>query len=212
MYHCVLHVQSMSLTSAASTVLILCITMFVTKVFNLDCLYITYIMISVIIRVISVAVNIIMSARKLFRNDLNFEFSSGLSSSCSFLFKIFFLFQYWIAKSLKVVGALSKLGLISKLCNDKGRICSWVVQFHETGIPNSSIMSSKYFTVAKFIVKCISRSVLVSEPPQAARDSKRKLLSASILQLHKILQFFRMYGWPGIFIGMLLLCKLIIFL
>ena len=39
MYHCALHVQSMSLMSAASTAFILCIAMFVTKAFNLDCLY-----------------------------------------------------------------------------------------------------------------------------------------------------------------------------
>ena len=58
MYHCILHVQSMSLMSVASTVLILCIAMFVDKAFHLDCPYITYIMTSVIIRVISVAVNI----------------------------------------------------------------------------------------------------------------------------------------------------------
>ena len=94
-------------------------------------------------RVISAAVNISMSARKLFRNYLNFEFSSGLSSSCSSLSRIFFLFLYCIAKSHSVLGALSKLGLISKVSNDKGKICSWVIQFHETGIPNSSIMSSK---------------------------------------------------------------------
>ena len=143
MYHCVLHMQSMSLMSVASTVLIHCIAMFVTKAFNLDCLYMTYIITSVIIRVISAAVNISISARKLFRNDFNFEFSSGLSNSCSFLFRIFFLFWYWTAKSHKVFGALSKLGLISKVSIDKGKICSWVVQFRETGIPNSSIMSSK---------------------------------------------------------------------
>ena len=143
MYHCILHVQSMSLTSAASTVLILCIAMFVTKAFNLDSPYITYIITSVIIRVISMAVNISMSARKLFRNDWNFAFSCGLSNSCSFLSRIFLLFRYCIAKSHKVVGALSKLGLISKVSNDKGKICSWVVQFRETGIPNSSIISSK---------------------------------------------------------------------
>ena len=142
MYHCVLHVQSMSLTSAASTVLIHYIAMFVTKAFNLDCPYITYIITSVIIRVISAAVNINMSARKLFRNDLNFEFSSGFSNSCSFLFRIFFLFQYWTTKSHKVFGALSNLGLISKVSIDKGKICSWVVQFCETGIPHSSIISS----------------------------------------------------------------------
>ena len=42
MYHCFLHVQSMLLMSAAaSTAFILCIAMFVTKAFNLDCLYIT---------------------------------------------------------------------------------------------------------------------------------------------------------------------------
>ena len=72
MYHCVLHVQSMLLMYAASTGLILCIAMFITKAFNLDCPYIIYIIISVIIRVISAAVNISMSARKLFRNDQNF--------------------------------------------------------------------------------------------------------------------------------------------
>ena len=94
MYHCVLHVQSMSLTSAASTAFILCIPMFVTKAFNLDCPYIMYIIISVIIRVISAAVNISTSARKLFRNNLNFEFSSGLSSFDSILSRIFFLFLY----------------------------------------------------------------------------------------------------------------------
>ena len=143
MYHCVLHVQSMLLMSAALTALILCIAMFITKAFNLDCPYIIYIIISVIIRVISVAVNISTLARKLFRNDWNFEFSSGLSSSCSFLSRMFFLFLYWIAKSHSVFGALIKLGLISNVSSDSGKICSWVIQFHEIGIPNSSIMSSK---------------------------------------------------------------------
>ena len=143
MYHCVLHVQSMLLMSAALTALILCIAMFVIKPFNLDCSYIIYIIISVIIRVISAAVNISTSARKLFKNDWNFEFPSGLCSSCSFLSRIFFLFLYWIAKSHSVFRALIKLGLISKVSSDNGKICSWVVQFHEIGIPKSSIMSSK---------------------------------------------------------------------
>ena len=89
MYHCVLHVQSMSLMSAASTAFIHCIAMFA---FNLDCPYTIYIIISVIIRVISMAVNISTSARKLFRNDQNLEFSFGLFSSCSFLLKISFCF------------------------------------------------------------------------------------------------------------------------
>ena len=71
MYHCVLHVQSMSLMSAASTAFICCIAMFVTKAINLDCWYTIYIIISVIIRVISVAVNISTSARKMFRNNQN---------------------------------------------------------------------------------------------------------------------------------------------
>ena len=53
------------------------------------------------------------------------------------------------------------IGTNFKVSNDKGKICSWVVQFHKTGIPNSSIMSLKKITKAKFIVKCISRSVLV---------------------------------------------------
>ena len=68
-YHCVLHVQSMLLMSAASTAFIHCIAMFATKAFNLDCLYTIYIIISVIIRGISMAVNISTLAGKLFRND-----------------------------------------------------------------------------------------------------------------------------------------------
>ena len=143
MYHCVLQVQSMSLMSDASTVLILCIAILVTKACNFDCPYITYIITSVTIRVISVAVNISMSARKLFKNDLNFEFSSGVSVSCSFLFIIFLCLWYWTANSHKVFGALSRLELISKFSNKKDKICSWVVQFCEIGMPNSSIMSSK---------------------------------------------------------------------
>ena len=66
MHHCV---QSISLMSAASNAFILYIAMLVTKAFNLDCTYNMYITISVIIRVINVAVNISTSARKLFRND-----------------------------------------------------------------------------------------------------------------------------------------------
>ena len=143
MYHCVLHVQSISLMSVASTVLIHRIVIFVTKAFNLDCPYMTYIITSIIIRVISAVANKRMSAKKLSKNDLNFEVPSGFSNSFSFLFRICFLFQYWTAKSHKVFGALSRLELISKVSIDKGKICSWVVQFCKAGIPNFSIMSSK---------------------------------------------------------------------
>ena len=47
---------------------------------------------------------------------------------------------------------------------------------------------------ARLTVECISRSVLVTGPSHAANDSKRNLLSASMPQLHKILQFIRTYG------------------
>ena len=57
MYPCVLHVQSISLMSAASTAFIRCIAMFATKAFNLDVPYSIYIIISVIISVISMTVN-----------------------------------------------------------------------------------------------------------------------------------------------------------
>ena len=143
MYHCVLNIQSMLLTLVASTPIIHCITMFVTKAFNFDCPYMTYIITSIIIRVTSAVVNRSMSARKLFRNDLNFEISSGFSNSCSFLSRIFFLFQYFTGKSYKVFGALSKLGVIPEVSIDRGKICSFVVQFLKTSIPNSSIVSSK---------------------------------------------------------------------
>ena len=141
-YHCILQVQSMLLMPAVSTVLILCITMLITKAFNFDCAFITYMITSVIIRVISVAGNISMSTRKLFKNDLNFQFSSGVSISCPFLFILFLCLQYWTANSHKVFGVLSRLELISKFSNRKGKICSWAVQFHEIGMPNSSFMSS----------------------------------------------------------------------
>ena len=72
MYHCVLHVQSMSLMPVASTPLMHCIGMFVTKAFNFDCPYTIYIITSIIIMVTSAAENRHMSARKLLRNDLNF--------------------------------------------------------------------------------------------------------------------------------------------
>ena len=143
MYHCVLHIQSMSFTSAASTPLMHCIAMFVTKAFNFECPYIMYIITNIIIMVTSAAMNRSMSARKLLRNDLNFEVSFVISKSCSFLSKIFLLFWYWTAKSHDVFGALSKLGLISKISIDRGEICSWVVQFLKTGIPSFSIMSLK---------------------------------------------------------------------
>ena len=40
---------------------------------------------------------------------------------------------------------------------------------------------------------------------QAAIDSSRKLSSASIPQLHKIVLLIKTYGWLGILTGMLLL-------
>ena len=144
MYHCVLQVQSILLMSAASTAFILCIAMFITKAFSLDCLYNTYIMISIIISVISAAVNISTSARKLFRNAWNLElFSLGPSEFCSFLSKIFFLFLYLTAKSHSVLEALIKFGLISNVSSDIGRICSCVVQFNEICFPKFSKISSK---------------------------------------------------------------------
>ena len=69
MYHCVLQLQSIPLMSAASTAFILCIAMFVTKAFSLDCPYNTYIMISIINSVISAAVNMSTLVIKLFRKD-----------------------------------------------------------------------------------------------------------------------------------------------
>ena len=143
MYHCVLQVQSISLMPAASTAFILCIAMFITKAFNLDCLYNTYIMINIIINVISTAVNISKSARKLFKNVWNWELFSGLSEFCSFWSKIFLLLLYWTARSHNVFGVLIKFGLISNVHSDIGRICSYVVQFNEICFPKFSSISSK---------------------------------------------------------------------
>ena len=130
--------------SVASTALIFCMAIFVTKAFSLDCLYNTYIMISTIIRVISAAVNMSTSAIKLFRKDWNLEsLTPGLSKFCSSLSKVFFLFLYLIAKSHNVLGALIKFGLISNVSSYIGRICSCVVQFNEIRFPKFSKISSK---------------------------------------------------------------------
>ena len=94
MYHCILQVQSISLMSAASTAFIHCIAMFITKAFNLDCPYNTYIMIRAMISVISAAANISTSARKLFKNVWNLELFLGLSEFHSFWLKMFLLFLY----------------------------------------------------------------------------------------------------------------------
>ena len=101
-------------------------------------------MISLIISIISAAVNISTSARKLFRNAWNLElFSLGPSEFCSFLLRIFFLFLYRTTNSHSVLGALIKFGLISNVSSDIGRICSCVVQFNEICFPKFSKMSLK---------------------------------------------------------------------
>ena len=144
MYHCVLQVQSIPFISAASTAFILCIAIFVTKAFSLDCPYNTYIMINMIISVISAAVNISTSAIKLFRNAWNLEFFSlGLSEFCSFLSRMLFLCLYRTTNSHSVLGALIKFGLISNVSSDIDRICSHVVQFNEICFPKFSKISSK---------------------------------------------------------------------
>ena len=74
----------MSLMSVASTPLIHCIAMFVTKAFNFDGPYIMYIITNIIIMVTSAAVNRSMSARKLLRKELNFKVSLVFSNSCPF--------------------------------------------------------------------------------------------------------------------------------
>ena len=81
------------------------------------------------------AVNRSMSTKKQFRNDLNFEVSSGFSNSCSFLFRICFLFWYWIAKSHKAFGALSRLGLISKFLLTRVKFVPGVSNFMKLVCP-----------------------------------------------------------------------------
>ena len=101
-------------------------------------------MISMIISVISAAVNMSTSAKRLFRNVWNLElFSLGSSEFRSFLSNIFFLFLYRTAKPHSVLGALIKFGLISNVSSDIGRICSCVVQFNEICFPKFSKISSK---------------------------------------------------------------------
>ena len=129
-----------------------------------------------------------MSARKLLRKDLTLELCLLLSSSMhSWRSCICFLCLNWFTNSFNIFGAFHKFALISNGSYDITKICSWVVQFLKIGTPKDLVRLSKKLTKAKFTVKYITKSV--SELPHAASNSKRKFLSASTSQLHKILLF-----------------------
>ena len=105
----------------------------------------------------------------------------------------------------KCLDACKRLGLISNDSSDIGNGCFSCIQFLSIGVSITvSVKSSIWFRNAMFTVKYISSFWLLFSP-HAANDSKRKLSSASISQLHKIFLSSKTYGWLGIFTGMLLL-------
>ena len=55
-----------------------------------------------------------------------------------------------------------------------------------------------------FATKYISKSTSSLSGSHAAMDSNRKLLSASVIQLHSTVLFINTYGWLDISIGILL--------
>ena len=130
--------------SAASIPFVHCKAILATNAFNFDCLHTMYITTIIIIIVINAAVKRSMSIKKLFRKEPNLEFFLASSISfCPFISRIFFLFLCWAIRSFSVLGPRSKFGLNSKVSMEIGQICSWVVQFFKTGMPKSSLASSK---------------------------------------------------------------------
>ena len=105
-----------------------------------------------------------------------------------------------------MLGACNRLELISKDSSEMGKICLSCIQFLSIGVSNISGKSSRWSRNAKFTVKNISGFWMLFSP-HAAKDSSRKLSSASISQLHKIFLSSKTYGWLGIFTGILLLCQ-----
>ena len=86
-YQFVLHIQYLSVMSAASTALVHCSAMFATSAFNFDCLHTMYITTNIIIIVIIAVVKRSTSTRKHLRKEPNLEFIFASSISFSFYFQ-----------------------------------------------------------------------------------------------------------------------------
>ena len=82
-----LHIQYLTVESAASTAFVCCKAIFATKAFNFDCPHTIYITTIVIIIVINATVKRSTSTKKLLRKEPNLEFFFG---SFYFLLSLFF--------------------------------------------------------------------------------------------------------------------------
>ena len=85
-----------------------------------------------------------------------------------------------------------------------GSKCFSCIQFLSIGVSNTLNRYSRWSRNAKGTIKNISSFCLFFSP-HVAKDSKRKLSSASISQLHKIFLSSKTYWQLGIFTGILLL-------
>ena len=122
-YQFVLHIQDLSVISAASIPLAHCKAIFATNAFNFECLHTMYITTNVIIIVTNAAENRSTSTRKLLRTKVG-VFHCSFYLLFPFISIIFSLCLYWFTSSFSVFGALSNIRLISKVSTAIGITCS----------------------------------------------------------------------------------------
>ena len=107
-YQFVLHIQYLSVVSAASIPLAHCKAIFATNAFNFDCLHTVYITTKVIIIVTNAAEKRSMSTKKRLRKEPNLESFLALSISFFPFSSNIFFFLYRFTRPFSVFGALCK--------------------------------------------------------------------------------------------------------
>ena len=125
------------------------------------------------------AMNTNVSVKKLLMKDLNFDVH------LSHLVAVILFSWYWSIKSLSITEACINLELNWKDSKEIGNGCLKLVQFllmeflwFHLILPNSlQIPNLQESTFLDLVFSC---------SPHAASDSNRKLLSASMSQLHKM--------------------------
>ena len=108
-YQFVLHIQYLSVMSAASILFVHCKAIFTTNAFNFDCLHTMYITTNIISIVTNAAVQRSTSTRKLLRKEpiLELIFASSISF-CPCISNIFHLSLYLFTSSFSVLGGVEQ--------------------------------------------------------------------------------------------------------
>ena len=195
-------VMTFSCIVAAPTSFVCCNARLDTSVLSFLCLHSKYIAKFVSSNeIIEVTIRKTSTMKLLKKKFLLGKFLSELSCP-SVKSKIYFLQLYWWIKFFNVFGASV---VLSQMCfGDIGKVCFKVVLFFRMEPLIVSVTLSIWYrslTKAIFTMKYITNFEFVSW--HAAKDSKRKLFFASMLQLHNTLLFTSTYGWLGILTGIL---------